>query len=293
MSTSRTIEEEAADRAHRDDDHAKRATMFRSDLLAGQSILISGGGSGIGRATAFLAARLGARVFICGRDLAKLSNTTESIASRLGVDIGWASMTIRNGEDVDALMEKVFDRFGGLDILVNNAGGQFAQDSIDFSRKGWNAVIDTNLNGTWFMMQAAAQRWRQASQSGQIVNIVSTVERGIPHQAHSCAARAGVIHVSRTVAVEWAPLNIRVNCVAPGVIATTGLNNYPGGMKTRLNASNPMRTSGDAWDIAEAILYLSGPSAKFITGEVLHVNGGSHLWGNSWALGVPDYFKDA
>jgi NAD(P)-dependent dehydrogenase (short-subunit alcohol dehydrogenase family) len=188
-------------------------------------------------------------------------------------------------------MDETLERFGRLDVLVNNAGGQFAQAAIDFSPKGWNAVVDTNLNGTWYMMQAAAKRWRDRGESGSVVNIVSSIERGIPQQAHSCAARAGVVHVSRTVAVEWAPLKIRVNCIAPGTIATTGLNNYPPEMLERLGKANPMRETGDVWDIAEAIVYLSGSTGKFITGETVHVNGGSHLWGSSWALGTPEWFQ--
>ena len=126
---------------------------------------------------------------------------------------------------------------------------------------------------------------------GSIVNIVTTVERGIPQQAHSCAARAGVIHLSRTVALEWAPLGIRVNCIAPGTIETTGLNNYPPEMLKSLGRSNPLRAMGDVWDIAQAIVYLAGATGKFITGELMHVNGGSHLWGNTWPRGMPDHFR--
>ena len=274
-----------------DDQLAAHPTVYRDGLFDGQAVLVSGGGSGIGRATAFLLARLGARVMICGRDAAKLAATADAIKRLIGSDVAVKAMTIRDPEQVAALMDEAFERLGRLDALVNNAGGQFAQEAIDFSPKGWNAVVDTNLNGTWYMMQAAARRWRDRGEGGSIVNIVASIERGIPQQAHSCAARAGVVHVSKTVAIEWAPLRIRVNCLAPGMIATSGLNNYPSEMLERLGKGNPMRAMGDVWDIAEGVVFLTAPTAKFVTGELLHINGGSHLWGQSWPLGIPDHFK--
>ena len=110
--------------------------------------------------------------------------------------------TIRDAEDVDRMHGEIWERFGRVDHLVNNAGGQFPQAAIDFSVKGWNAVIDTNLNGSWYMMQAAARRWRDHGGPGSIVNIVAVVGRGLPGVAHTCAARAGVIHLSKTVAID-------------------------------------------------------------------------------------------
>ena len=130
---------------------------------------------------------------------------------------------IREPDAVGALFDTVWAAHGRLDILVNSAGGQFPQAAIDFSVKGWNTVINTNLNGTWYMMQAAAQRWRDRKHPGSIVNIVVVTTHGLYGIAHSIAARSGVIGLSRAVAVEWAPLNIRVNCVAPGAIETAGL----------------------------------------------------------------------
>jgi NAD(P)-dependent dehydrogenase (short-subunit alcohol dehydrogenase family) len=138
-------------------DLATRETVFRPDLLAGQRLLITGGGSGMGKAMAVLAARLGAEVAICGRDPGKLEKTAALVRERTGRAVLAEALTIRDPDAVDAFMARVFVRFGGLDTLVNNAGGQFPQDAIDFSRKGWLAVIDTNLNGTWWMMQEAAR----------------------------------------------------------------------------------------------------------------------------------------
>ena len=200
-------------------------------------------------------------------------------------------MTIRDPEAVSTLIAEVTEAHGGLDVLVNNAGGQFPQPAIDYSVKGWNAVIDTNLNGSWYMMQAAAQHWRDAERPGCIVNIVADIWRGMPGIAHTCAARAGVVYLSKSVAVEWAPLNIRVNCVAPGCNETEGFAVYPPEGSATFKESNPMRHVGDAHDIAEACVYLAAPSGKFVTGEVLTVDGGQQLWGDSWPTGRPDYFK--
>jgi citronellol/citronellal dehydrogenase len=274
------------------DELAKLPTIYRDDLLSGQVIVVSGGGSGMGRAIAFLALRLGAEVMICGRDEAKLRRAAEDAKRLLGQDIAYRAMTIRNPEQVDTLAEEAFTRFGRIDTLVNNAGGQFPQNALDFSTKGWLAVVDTNLNGTWWMMQAFARRWRDKEQAGNVVNIIATYDRGIPQSAHTCAARAGVAHLSKSVAVEWAPLKIRVNCVAPGTIETEGLNNYPPELLQRTGKGNPMRVMGDTWDIAQSVVYLSAPSAKFVTGEVLHVDGGMQLWGTNWPLGVPEYFRE-
>jgi len=270
---------------------ATRDTVYRPDLLKGQVMLVSGGGSGIGKATAFLAARLGANVVICGRTEDKLDTVKKAIDEATGGDVLAVPMSIREPEAVEAMLDDVLARFGRLDCIVNNAGGQFPQDAIDFSRKGWLAVIDLNLNGTWWMMQEAARRWRDRGQEGSIVNIVANVERGMPQAAHTCAARAGVIYLSKTVATEWAPHRIRVNCVAPGTIETEGFRVYPPHALARFHEANPMKKLGNGWDVAEAVVYLTAPSGNFITGEVVTVDGGMAQWGVVWPGGMPDYFK--
>lgn len=273
-----------------DEELATAPTVYHDQLLRDRVVLISGGGSGMGRAIAFLASRLGAEVMICGRREDKLANTAGAIKELLGKEIGFRAMTIRDPAAVEKLLATTCDRFGKLDVLVNSAGGQFPQAAIDFTDKGWHAVIDTNLNGTWYMMQRAARWWRDNEQAGSIVSIVANVARGMPQVAHTCAARAGVIYLSKTLATEWAPLNIRVNCVAPGSIETEGFNVYDPRAAASFANSNPMRHTGDAYDIAEAVVYLAAPSGKFITGEVLTVDGGNQQWGDVWPAGKPDYF---
>ena len=274
-----------------EEDLATRPLAFRADLLAGQTFLVSGGGSGFGRAIAYVCARLGANVMICGRRAEKLAETARGIAQHCGREIGTVAMSIRDPGAVANLIEATYARFGRLDTLVNNAGGQYPQAALDFSVKGWLAVIDTNLNGTWYMMQSAARRWQADGLPGNIVNIVAMVWRGMPQVAHTCAARAGVIYLSKTVSTEWAPLKIRVNCVASGSIESEGLNVYARRDAELFKYSNPLHELGDVFDIAQAVVYLSAPTGKFITGEVLVVDGGNNQFGDVWPAGIPDYYK--
>ena len=273
-----------------DEELASLPISLRDDYYRDQVVVVSGAGSGIGKAIAFWFARLGAKLAICGRNLERLEATATALR-KLGADVLVQQMTIRDTAQVNAFIDAVWERFGHIDILVNNAGGQFPQAAIDFAPKGWNAVIDTNLNGPWYMMQAAARRWRDAGRAGSIVNIVAAFGRGMPGIAHTCAARAGVVYLSKTLAIEWAPLNIRVNCVAPGVIATEGMKVYPEEARRDMPNSSPMKRFGQVEDIANAVCYIAGPAGAFVTGEVLSVDGGNQVWGDLWTIPRPDYFR--
>ncbi|MDO8376263.1 MAG: SDR family oxidoreductase [Aquabacterium sp.] len=273
-----------------DETLARLPRVFESGLFDGQVVMVSGAGSGIGKAIAFLYARLGARLVICGRDRAKL-DACEPWLRRLGSpDVLVQPTNIREPDAVERLLDATYAHFGRLDVQVNNAGGQFPKAALDISVKGWNAVIDNNLNGTWYMMHAAAQRWRGTGTPGSIVNIVITFQRGFPGVAHTCAARAAVAHLSKTVAVEWAPHNIRVNCVAPGVIESTGFKQYSAEAREKFPRGNPMLRAGDVQDIAHGVIYLTAPSGKFVTGELLNIDGGGILWGELWTIPKPAYF---
>ncbi len=272
-----------------DDELARHPTVYASGALKDWVAMVSGGAGGIGRAIAWLFARLGAHVVVVGRNQARLDALAANLAaSRLKASVH--VVDIRDPDAVNALFDTVWAEHGRLDCLVNSAGGQFPQAAIDFSVKGWNAVIDTNLNGTWYMMQAAARCWRDREVPGGIVNIVVVTTHGLYGIAHSIAARSGVIGLSRAVAVEWAPLNIRVNCIAPGAIETEGWKVYTEQARAAYPRSNPMMRAGSPFDIAEAAVYLAGPSGKFVTGETLTVDGGGQLWGETWTTGKPAYF---
>jgi len=273
-----------------DEQLATHATVYAADALAGKVALVCGGAGGLGRAVAWLFARLGAHVVAAGRDAGKLGALAEAMTKR-GLSASAEAVDIREPEQVAALFARVWGDRGRLDLVVNSAGGQFPQAAIDFSVKGWNAVINTNLNGTWHMMQAAARCWRDAKAPGSIVNVVVVTTHGLYGVAHTVAARSGVIGLSRAVAVEWAPLGIRVNCIAPGAIETAGWKVYSPEARAAYPRSNPMMRVGSAWEVAEACAYLGGPAAGYVTGEVLAVDGGGQLWGETWTIPKPDYFR--
>src|SRR6266852_4596127 len=273
-----------------DDELAIQRTVFASDALKDMDVVVTGATGGIGRAIAWLFARLGAHVVLVGRNRAKLDALTARLTQHALKASSYAA-DVREPDAVNSLFDAIWKTRGRVDSLINSAGGQFPQAAIDVSVKGWTAVIDTNLNGSWYMMQTAAQRWRDAKHPGSIVNIVVVTTHGLYGIAHTIAARSGVIGLTRAVAVEWAPLQIRVNCVVPGAIETEGWKVYTPQARAAYPRSNPMMRAGSPWDIAQACVYLAGPSGGFVTGETLTVDGGGQLWGETWTTGKPSYFN--
>ncbi len=267
----------------------EKPSGFAADLMAGKRVLISGASGGLGRATAWAMARAGASLLLSGRNEEKLAALVKALEAE-GVEAAYCLTNIRDTEQVAALYAHAAE-LGGIDVLVNSAGGQFPQDAIDFSEGGWRAVIDTNLNGTFWMMQAAAQAWRDEGRGGTIINVVTVVDRGMWGVAHTAAARAGVITLSKSVAVEWAPFNIRVNNIAPGAIMTEGMAVYEDEARAAFVRSNPQLRFGDAWEIASAAVYLGSDLSSFMTGQTVTIDGGGNLWGELWTNGKPDYFK--
>ena len=270
---------------------ATRQIALNEILFRDKVVLVSGGATGIGRALVWMLARMGAKVVTCGRSAEKLDILRDELASQ-DYEILAVPTDIRKSEDVASLFAQIREHHGRLDLLINNAGGQFPQSAIDMSANGFRAVIDNNLLGTWSMMQSAARYWRDTNMPGSIVNVVAVVDRGILGAAHTAAARAGVIYLSKTVAVEWIPLKIRVNCVAPGTIFTEGMAGYPEEAKKTFARSNPMLRLGDPWEVAEACLFIGSDASSFTTGELLRVDGGGQLWGEQWTQGKPEYFRE-
>jgi citronellol/citronellal dehydrogenase len=269
---------------------AAMPSAFRGDLFAGQVALVTGGAGGIGRAICILLGRLGATIVTCGRDPAKLDRLAGSL-DELGIACQTEPMTIRDPEQVARLFAAAHDQQGRVDLVVNNAGGQFAQPAVDVSPKGWAAVLETNLYGTWYVMQAAAREWIARAQAGSIVNIGTITGRGAIGIPHTAAARAGAQNLAASLSVEWAPHRIRINTVAVGVVRSPGLLNYPPEARPSFD-HNPQRRLGDVQDVAQAVAFLGSPEASgYITGEVTHVAGGAQVWGEYWALGKPDWFK--
>jgi citronellol/citronellal dehydrogenase len=260
----------------------RASEVFRPDLLAGQVVLVTGGGSGIGLAIAGECASLGARVAIGGRSQPRLDDAAASLRAA-GADVFAAPVDIRDPEAAEAWVAGVRGHFGAVDVLVNNAGGQFPSAAIDIEPKGWRAVVDTNLDGTWFMSRAFAKQVIADRRDGRVISIVANMWRGFPGMAHSGAARAGVVNLTRSLALEWARHGILVNAVAPGVIRSSGLDTYPEAVRqmveTEVPQHIPLKRLGTLEDVAWAVAYLAGPAGRYITGETLCVDGGQQHWG--------------
>jgi citronellol/citronellal dehydrogenase len=236
--------------------------------MAGERIaVIAWGGSGIGQGTAIRLAGEGWRVVLVGRDRVKLDNTVAYIAECGGIAEAFAG-DVRDWDrmaELGALVEAE-----GIDLLVNSAGGQFAKLAAELSRNGWKAVVETNLDGAFFL--ARHLHPALAKRRGSIVNLVANLwQKGAPTMAHSAAARAGVVNLTRTLAVEWAAEGIRVNAVSPGFIDTPALLDRFGAMIDTV----PLKRIGTVEEVVDAILYLAG--AGYVTGEVLTIDGGLQL----------------
>lgn len=254
------------------------ASIFRPGLFEGHVAIVTGGGSGIGFATARSLAALGAKVAICGRNAEKLA----AASAALGVFA--KTCDIRVAEEVEAFVAAVGGELGPASILVNNAGGQFPTTAEALSPRGWEAVIRNNLNGTFFVTQAVAKAHLIPSRRGRIVNVVANVARGFPGMVHTGAARAGVENLTKTLAIEWAAHNVQVNAVAPGIIRTSGTDQYPPELVEASRQKTPMKRLGNAGEVAELIVYLASDAAHFVTGECWYIDGGAHLWGDNWII---------
>ncbi len=261
-------------------------SIFRDGLFRDRVALVSGGGTGIGAAITEALARLGARVVIASRKRENVEPTARGLSRDLGAEVVPLVCNIRERAQVEALYDEVLRRFGHLDFLVNNGGGQFPGNSETYTEKGWKAVIDTNLTGTWTMCQVAAQRC-MFDHGGRIVNIVANMWRGFPGLMHTGAARAAVVNMTRSLAVEWAHKGIRINCVAPGTILTTGMRVYPPELVEASWHQIPVKRLGRADEVADAVCYLLSPAADFITGETLRIDGGGSLWGDVFEIPDP------
>jgi citronellol/citronellal dehydrogenase len=261
------------------------ASIFKPGLFAGHVALITGGGSGIGLATAHTLGELGAKVAICGRKQERLDSAVKELAARGIVALG-KTCDIREPEQVAALVDAVATDLGPISVLVNNAGGQFPTTAEQLTTRGWEAVIRNNLNGTFFVTQAVATKCMIPHKKGRIVNVIANIARGFPGMVHTGAARAGVDNMTKTLAIEWAQFNVQVNAIAPGVIKSTGTEQYPPHLVEMSRQRTPMKRLGTPAECAELIAYMASDAAYFVTGETWYIDGGAHLWGDTWP--VPD-----
>jgi NAD(P)-dependent dehydrogenase (short-subunit alcohol dehydrogenase family) len=261
--------------------------MFEAHLFRDRVAVITGGGTGIGLAIATRLGSLGARIAIASRNAEHLERGCASLREH-GIDALAVQLDVRNPEQVDEMVERTVKHFGGLDILVNNAAGNFISRAEDLSPNGWNAVIGIVLNGTFYCSRAVGQYLIARQRGGTIVNILANyVWTGSPGTIHSAAAKAGVMSLTQTLAVEWAPHRIRVNAVAPGPIeaspgAARQLWSSPEAVD-RITALIPGGRWGRPEEVADAVAFLAAPQSAFITGEILTVDGGT--WMNRGTFG--------
>jgi len=253
-------------------------SVFRPDLFAGQVHWVTGAGSGIGRCVAHELAALGAHVILSGRTQDKL----DSVAAEIAEDGGrcdTAAFDIREEDAVKAAVVQVVARHGAVHGLVNNAGGQFPSPLAMIGKRGFDAVVANNLTGGFLMMRELFKQSMQ-EHGGAIVNMTADFRNGMPGMGHSGAARAGMANLTQTAAFEWAHAGVRVNAVAPGWVASSGMDSYPEMMRPMIrNLKNfvPLRRLATEAEISAVIVFLLSPGAAFVTGATVPIDGGAPL----------------
>jgi len=262
-------------------------SVFTPGLMAGKVMVVTGGGSGIGRCVAHELSALGAQVVLVGRNVEKLKTVREEITQ----DGGTASFQvcdIRQEDVVKQTVAAIVAAQGRVDGLVNNAGGQYITPLESISAKGWQAVIDTNLTGGFLMARQCYLQSMQQS-GGSIVNIVADMWGSMPGMGHSGAARAGMVSFTETAAVEWAHSGVRVNAVAPGYIASSGMDHYPpemGPMFREMAKTVPLGRFGTEAETSAGIVFLLSPAAAFITGSTLRIDGARPQVRMGWPMKI-------
>jgi NAD(P)-dependent dehydrogenase (short-subunit alcohol dehydrogenase family) len=254
--------------------------MFIPTLLKGQVAIVTGGGTGIGLAIAKRLGELGARIVIGSRNSENLEKGSTELR-HVGLDPLAVQVDVRNPEQVDEMVQRTLRHYGRIDILINNAAGNFISRAEALSPNGWNAVIGIVLNGSYYCSRAVGQHMIARGEGGAIVSVLANyVWTGSPGTVHSAAAKAGVMSMTQTLAVEWAPHRIRVNAVAPGPVESPGaarqLWNTPEAVQ-RITDMVPLGRWGTPEEIGDAVAFLVAPGSGYITGETLTVDGGAWL----------------
>jgi NAD(P)-dependent dehydrogenase (short-subunit alcohol dehydrogenase family) len=261
--------------------------MFTPSLLKDQVAIVTGGGTGLGLAIAARLGELGARVAIGSRSAENIVRGSAELR-HVGLDPLVVQIDVRNPEQVDEMVARVLRHFGRIDILINNAAGNFICRAEDLSPNGWNSVVGIVLNGSFYCSRAIGRHMIARGGGGSIVSILANyVWTGSAGTVHSAAAKAGVMSMTQTLAVEWAQHNIRVNAVAPGPIDTPGaakqLWSSPEAVQ-RITDMVPLRRWGKPSDVADAVAFLVSEHAGFITGEILTVDGGAWIGKGSFGF---------
>jgi NAD(P)-dependent dehydrogenase (short-subunit alcohol dehydrogenase family) len=257
--------------------------MFRQDLLAGKKILVTGGGTGLGKIIGRRYLELGAHLVICGRRLAVLDATADEWRAELpGARVDTLTCDVRDAEQVEAMMERIWQT-GALDVLVNNAAANFIARTDRLSARAVDAVLNIVLHGSFYCTIAAGRRWIEAGRPGNVISTVSApVITGQAFTAPSAAAKAGVLAMTRSLAVEWGPRGIRLNCVAPGLFPTPGAweQLFPPGSQVEAQEQGvPLRRLGDHRELCDLYAYLAAEGSGYMTGDLIVMDGGRWMQG--------------
>src|SRR5918992_1490324 len=254
--------------------------LFQPGLLDGQVAIVSGGGSGLGRASALELAALGARVVVCGRREEPLAETA---ARADGGRVEARVCDIREEQQVEALVDGVLERHGQIDLLVNNAGGQYMSPAEDITPKGFRTVMRLNVEGTWLMAHAVATRAMiPESRGGKIVNVTLSPHHGLPGMAHSSAARAAVENLTRVLSIEWSRFGIRLTAIASGHFETEALEKYPKPVREGVARTVPLQRLGRPEEQAWLVAYLASPAGDYFSGCVITIDGARDNWFGPW-----------
>uniref|UniRef100_A0A1A8QHT9 Peroxisomal trans-2-enoyl-CoA reductase n=2 Tax=Nothobranchius rachovii TaxID=451742 RepID=A0A1A8QHT9_9TELE len=270
------------------------SSVFRPGLFKNKVAIVTGGGTGIGKAISAELLELGCTVVISSRKADRLDAAAQEMRKKIPssspADVTPVPCNIRNQEEVNALISSVLKKYGRIDYLVNNGGGQFSSPTEHIASKGWKAVIDTNLTGTFYCCKEVYTAWMK-QHGGVIVNIIADMWKGFPGMAHTGAARAAVDNLTKSLAVEWASSGVRINAVAPGTIfSKTAMENYkelgPHLFKSSIPFS-PAKRLGVPEEISSAVCFLLSPGASYISGATLKVDAGQSLYHSMWE--IPDH----
>jgi citronellol/citronellal dehydrogenase len=262
------------------------SSFFAPGLFEGQVALVTGGGTGIGLAVAHELGALGAKLVIASRSPEKVDAGRAALEAA-GVECLGQTCDIREPDSVAALVDAALARFGRIDVLVNNAGGQFPKPASDLSPRGFEAVVRNNLNGTFNVTSAVAQKAMIPARRGRIVNVIANVARGFPGMVHTGAARAGVDNMTKTLAVEWATHGIKVNAVAPGTIRSSGTAQYGDELLEVSRRATPLKRLGTPDEVARVVVFLASHFNDYVTGSTYYIDGGLSLWGDIWTIDEP------